>query len=187
MAKVKQGDKVKFHFAGTLPDGRLFDSSDEGGAFEWLPATAAQGFRDRTVGYAPAELIVGEQRMMPAFEAQLVGMEPGEEKTFTVPFADAYGPRHPEWVIEVPRTEITPAQHHLINMRVAEGRRHANTFKPQVGDEITIEREDGVLVPARVKAMSPETITVDANHPLSGFDLTFKVRLVEICGAAAQG
>ena len=174
MAKIRSGDKVKLHFTGTLPDGRVFDSTGDGGDRSW------EGFRGQAGKFGPLELEVGVNRMLPAFEEKLVGMEPGQEITFTVKCEDAFGPRHPEWVMEIPREEITPAQHHLINFRVAEGRRHANTFKPQVGDELMLEREDGTVVRTKVKAMTPETITIDANHPLSGYDLTFNVHIVGI-------
>jgi trigger factor len=54
-----------------------------------------EGRRDgETVEGAQSErfpLIIGKERMIPGFEANLVGMKEGEAKTFTVTFPDDYG------------------------------------------------------------------------------------------------
>lgn len=38
----------------------------------------------------------------------------------------------------------------------------------------------GQVLPATVTGISPGAVTIDANHPLAGEDLTFTVSLVEI-------
>jgi peptidylprolyl isomerase len=171
MAKAKRGDRVKLHFTGRLADGRVFESTLDAGDGEW------QNFRGRAVAFAPMELVIGAGEMLPAFEESLVGLEPGQEVTFTIPSARAFGPRREECVTVVSRADLTPAQQHLQTFRVAEGRRHPNGFDPKVGDVLQVTAPDGAMVPARVRALGEDTITLDANHPLAGQDLVFEVRL----------
>lgn len=40
--------------------------------------------------------------------------------------------------------------------------------------------QDGSGMPVMVTGVSDTTLTLDANHPLAGMDLTFDIRLVEI-------
>jgi len=46
--------------------------------------------------------------------------------------------------------------------------------------------EDGNTVVVTVVEVSPETITVDANHPLAGQQLNFDVTIVEVRDATAD-
>ena len=105
----------------------------------------------------PLELTVGQRRVIPGSEA-VVQMEPGEEKTVTV-FADrAYGPRRPE-LMSVDRTEFP------------------DHIQPIVGQELPVQRQHGQVVEARV---ADNQVTLGANHPPAGQDLTFDLELVEI-------
>lgn len=61
---VKEGDKVRVHYTGTLDDGSKFDTSE---------------------GKDPLEFKVGEHHVIPGFERGVVGMEKGDEKTIEIP------------------------------------------------------------------------------------------------------
>lgn len=174
MATAKVGDRVRVHLRGRLADGTVFDSTEDGGAGEWT------NFRGAGVAFAPAEVTVGEGALLPAVEAALVGLSPGQQVTVAVPCAEAYGARRPGLVAELPRAALAPAPDHLVTFRVDEGRQHPNVFLPKVGDVLSVTSADGAVVPARVQALTDRTITLDANHPLAGHDLTFEVRLVAI-------
>lgn len=43
-----------------------------------------------------------------------------------------------------------------------------------------ISRDDGQAFIVRVTDVSQATVTLDANHPLAGEDLTFDIKLIEI-------
>jgi len=43
-----------------------------------------------------------------------------------------------------------------------------------------VQTGDGRTLPVTVTDVSEEAVTLDANHPLAGKDLTFEVELVEI-------
>jgi peptidylprolyl isomerase len=76
MTQVKDGDTVKIHYTGKLDDGTLFDTSADDD---------------------PLEFTVGEHEVIPGMEDALIGMEPGDEKTITIPSENAYGPITMRW------------------------------------------------------------------------------------------
>jgi peptidylprolyl isomerase len=174
MAKAKRGDRVQVHYTGRLADGREFDTTLHAGNGEW------NNFRGRGVAFAPAVLVIGEGKLFPVVEEALIGLEPGQTARVELPAAQAYGPRVEELVTELPRHELAPGEAHQQAFRVAEGRRRTNAFQPKVGDVIDVEGADGSVNSARVRALTDETITLDANHPLAGQDLVYDLRLVKI-------
>jgi len=138
---IKQGDTVKVHYTGTLPDGTVFDSSRE---------------RD------PLEFTLGQGQLIPGFEAAVEGMKVGEAKKETFAPDMAYGPRRDELAFEVPRAQL-PAE-----------------LKPEVGQQLAMQQPSGQAVPVVVASVAEETVTLDANHPLAGKDLTFEIEVVAV-------
>jgi FKBP-type peptidyl-prolyl cis-trans isomerase 2 len=100
--------------------------------------------------------------VIPGFEEALVGMSVGDTKTTEIPVDKAYGPHQPGLVVAVNRTQLPP------------------DMKPQVGQELMVEQQGGNQIRVRVTEVTDEGITIDANHPLAGEDLTFDIELVEI-------
>lgn len=90
---IKQGDKVKIEYTGTLEDGTIFDSSTEHGN--------------------PLEFEVGSGQVIKGFDDAILGMREGEEKQFSIAPADAYGEHDPTLVQKVPR-EIFPPDTELV-------------------------------------------------------------------------
>ncbi|KXX63731.1 FKBP-type peptidyl-prolyl cis-trans isomerase [Marichromatium gracile] len=141
MSEAKLGDTVKIHYTGTLEDGTQFDSS---------------------VGREPIEFTIGAGGIIPGFEEAVKGMSVGENKTVTIPPAQAYGEYRPEMTQEVPRSAI-PADIDL-----------------HEGMVLHAQGPDGQHVSFTVKAFNDEQVTIDGNHPLAGKDLTFALELVSI-------
>jgi FKBP-type peptidyl-prolyl cis-trans isomerase 2 len=110
----------------------------------------------------PLEFVLGEQNVIPGFEKMVLGMTTGETKTTTIPAADAYGEHRPEMIVQFERDKIPP------DMDV------------QIGQELQVQTTSGQALPARVVDTSDAGVTLDANHPLAGRDLTFDIELVEI-------
>lgn len=90
---VKNGDKVKIEYTGTLEDGTIFDSSADHGN--------------------PLEFEVGSGQVIKGFDDAILGMNEGEEKQFSIEPADAYGEHDPTLVQKVPR-EIFPQDAELV-------------------------------------------------------------------------
>lgn len=163
MAQAKSGDKVKVHYTGKLEDGSIFDSSEEyeeGLGDECEDEGCGCGVNHH--GASPLEFVIGEGGLIPKFEAAVIGLEPGQSVTVNIPADEAYGQRAEEMVAVVERSEL-PAD-----------------IKPSAGDQMEVVLEDGTPMPVLVTEVTESTITLDANHPLAGENLTFEIKLVEI-------
>ena len=113
------------------------------------------------VNNKPAIINMGDQSISPAFEAQLLGMQAGETKEFTLAAKDAFGEKNPDNVhyVDINKFDAdTPAK---------------------VGSIITFTTPGGE-VPGMVTEVSGASVTVDFNHPLAGQDVTFVIDVVEI-------
>ena len=117
---------------------------------------------DSSSGSDPLEFTLGEGSVIPGFEEAVRGMSPGETRTTTIPSAQAYGAHHPEAVFEVSRAQLPPG------------------VEPEAGMQLGLTDPTGQMIPAVITAVTDTTVTIDANHPLAGEDLTFQIQLVEI-------
>lgn len=117
---------------------------------------------DSSAGGTPLEFKLGEGQLIPGFEEAVVGMEPGESTVTNVPPDKAYGPHHDELTLEVKRSELPPS------------------IDPQIGQQLKLEKESGGSINVLITNVSEESVTLDANHPLAGEELTFEIELVEI-------
>jgi peptidylprolyl isomerase len=117
---------------------------------------------DSTIGGDPMEVTLGAGELIAGFEKAVLGMKVGESKIVTILAADAYGLYRDDLVMEFSRE------------RLAEG------VDPAVGDQLQTTLEDGSIAHMLVVAVSDTTITVDANVPLAGKDLTFDITIVAI-------
>lgn len=117
---------------------------------------------DTSTEREPLEFTISGGQVIPGFEQAVLGMAPGESKTEKIPTDQAYGPHREEMVIEVSREQIPP------------------DINPEVGQQLQIQQANGQSVPVFVTEVTDNQITLDANHPLAGEDLTFDIQLVEI-------
>jgi len=117
---------------------------------------------DTSEGREPLEFKLGAGQIIPGLEKGIVGMQAEESKTIDVPAADAYGERSDDLFYEVPKTQLP------------------GDVEPEVGMSLMSQTPDGQQIPLVISEVNEETITVDANHPLAGRDLTFEVTLVSI-------
>jgi peptidylprolyl isomerase len=53
-------------------------------------------------------------------------------------------------------------------------------LEPEVGQELRMRDKSGNAFPVRVTSIDEKRVTVDANHPLAGRELTFDIALLEI-------
>ena len=53
-------------------------------------------------------------------------------------------------------------------------------MKLEIGMQLELQNDQGHVFPVIVKAIGEEEVTLDANHPLAGEDLTFEIELIEI-------
>lgn len=149
---VKEGDHVLVDYTGRLEDGTVFDTSVKDVAVE-------AGVYNPNRDYQPLGFTVGAGQMIRGFDAGVVGMAVGEERTLTLPPEDAYGVHHEEMVQTVPVDELSAAG-----------------ITPVIGEKLTTSF-------GQVGAITDITNTsavIDFNHGLAGKTLIFDVKLVSI-------
>ncbi|HQI81284.1 MAG TPA: peptidylprolyl isomerase [Deltaproteobacteria bacterium] len=147
MAGAKQGDRVRVNYTGRSEDGQVFESS---------------------AGFTPFTFTIGADEVVKGFEDGILGMEPGERRTFTVDPEDAYGPYDEDLVIEVPLSEIPPG------------------LEVHVGMDFEVEDDEGAVVPAVIIRVMDDAVLVDANPPLAGKRVIYEVELLEIVGRKSR-
>lgn len=113
-------------------------------------------------GDDPIELTIGDGQYIPGFERSVVGMEVGETKTVTIPPEEAFGTRRDELVVTVDREQFPE---HLA---------------PAVGQRFQLKQESGDPLEVTIADLDEQTVTLDANHPLAGYTLTFNIQLVAV-------
>ena len=113
-------------------------------------------------GREPLSFRLGQNQVLPKLEAEIIGMSVGEKKTVAVDANDAYGPHQKQAIQKIPRSEIPDG------------------VDLTVGNNLQATGHNGEIVPLRVLAANEETVTLDANHPLAGHNLTFEIELIEI-------
>lgn len=116
---------------------------------------------DSSAGRDPLEFETGAGLVIPGFDAAVRDMEVGGKKTVTLPCKEAYGEAREEMVGDIPKDRF-PADMEL-----------------SVGMPLQMQGPQGPLG-AIVKAIKEDAVTIDANHPLAGKDLTFALELVEV-------
>ena len=87
MARVKDGDIISLHYTGSLDDGTVFDTSEQG---------------------SPLSFTVGAGEVIQGFEEGVRGMEIGETREFDIAPEQAYGEYHEDLVRVVPRSAFPP-------------------------------------------------------------------------------
>jgi len=117
---------------------------------------------DSSADREPLEFTLGEGKIIRGFEQAVEGMEEGERRTTTIAADDAYGQVDERLRIDVPREDFP------------------DSIDPEVGQMLRLRQADGQQVPVTVVQVSDDAVTIDANHPLAGEDLTFHITLVGV-------
>ena len=137
---MELGSTVTLVYTGTLDDGTVF-------------------------GYAkpeqPMVFQTGMDLTIEGFEKEVMAMEVGEKKTFTVGMYDAYG----EYLDDL--LETVPVEHVPLK-------------NVEIGMRVFMAGENGEKVPVTVADITGTDITFDMNHPLAGKDLTFEVEVLSV-------
>lgn len=110
----------------------------------------------------PLELTIGAGNVIEGFEKGVIGMERGSSKTVTIPPEEAYGSMNEELVAKVKKENFP------------------ENITPAIGEQLQLKQQDGNIVNVTITEIRGDTVTLDANHPLSGKTLIFDIELVEI-------
>lgn len=137
---VEKGNKIKIEYTGSFESGEVFDASEKHGQ--------------------PLEFIAGSGQVVPGFDKAIIGMEEGEEKSFTLKPEEAYGMPDERAIQKVPKDKF-PAE-------------------AKEGMMIGIPLPNGQQIPAKITKIDEKEVTIDMNHPMAGKTLIFKIKVVEV-------
>jgi peptidylprolyl isomerase len=110
----------------------------------------------------PLVFEIGAGRVIAGFEQAVTGMAPGETRTEMIPAEQAYGPRREEMALVMARSRIPKG------------------LELKIGQVLQVRGPEGEHTRVTVTAVSDSTVTLDANHPLAGKNLSFEIELLEI-------
>ena len=110
----------------------------------------------------------GEGMMLPAFEAQMAGKEPGDDFDFVIEAKDAYGEYLEEGLMDLPKNMFFNGDGEFDEERV------------YPGAIVPMNTVDGQIVKAQVCEITDDQVTIDLNHPYAGEDLQFKGVILNI-------
>jgi len=116
---------------------------------------------DTSEGGDPIGFEIGSGQVIPGFDAAVRTMSVGQTEVVQIECAEAYGEPRDEMIGEIPRTELP------------------EDLEPEVDMVLEMQSPEGAM-PVRIVAVANEAVTLDANHPLAGHDLTFELTLVAI-------
>jgi FKBP-type peptidyl-prolyl cis-trans isomerase SlyD len=112
--------------------------------------------------------IPSEAEEVPGLAARMIDLESGEHRQIKVPAKEAYG---------LYDTKLT----HRISVDML-----ASGEAPVVGDSVRRLDPDGKMRTFRITEVTPDSIQLDANHPLAGQDLIFELHVLEARDATAE-
>ncbi len=116
----------------------------------------------------PIVYVHGYGMIVPGLELALVGLRAGDTADVVLEPEKAFGERDEELVLEVDRTEFP------------------NPANVEKGDEFVAESPDGVEIPMLVVEVKADSVVVDANHPLAGQTIHYRVKVREVAAASDE-
>ena len=116
---------------------------------------------DSSEGKEPLEFVVGSGQVIQGFDEAMIGMNIGDSKVVEIPVEKAYGERKDEMMMVVPVEQVPP------------------DLNPEVGMKLEMGGMNGEVVRVVVVNVDEKDVTLDANPPLAGEELTFSIELVD--------
>ncbi len=151
MTKLKKQDFVEIEYTGKLKDDNLiFDTTDEKTAKE-------NNVFNGQHTYGPVKVMVGGMQVLPGIDRFMEGKEPGTFKVELNP-EDAFGKKNAQLLKLLPKSIFTKQQ-----------------INAMPGLPVNIDGADGVI-----KTVSGGRCLVDFNHPLSGKELEYDLKINRI-------
>lgn len=115
----------------------------------------------------PLAYLHGHKNIIPGLENRLEGETSGKSLQVRIPAIEGYGEHDPKKILPATRQQFPPEA------------------DLQVGMQFQANGPQGPMV-VRVQKIEGEEVTLDANHPLAGIDLTFDVDIVDVRDATYE-
>lgn len=118
---------------------------------------------DTNFGKEPLTVELGEGKLIKGFEQALLEMKVGETKEIKVPSELGYGQPKSEYIQEVDRKLFNEEETEMIEGTTVQG-----------------TNQNGMKVTAKIVSLTEDKVKLDANPPLVGKDLYFKIHLLDL-------
>jgi len=152
MATLKKGDFVEIEYTGTIKtENIIFDTTDETKAKELK-------IHNPNMNYGPITICIGEHQVIKGIDDQLIGKETEKSYKLEIKPEDGFGKKNAKLLKIVPISLF-----------------RKQNITPIVGLQVTI---DGVL--GTVRSVTGGRVVLDFNHPLSGRDLVYDIKVHNI-------
>ncbi|MFY7910884.1 MAG: FKBP-type peptidyl-prolyl cis-trans isomerase [Emticicia sp.] len=122
----------------------------------------------------PMVFIQGMSGLPEAFEAQLNGLQAGDEFKFSVDAADGYGEPDPEAIIDFP----------IENFKIEDGKIPEGML--EIGNMIPFSNDEGNRMNGRIVEITDEFVILDFNHPLAGQNMHFMGKVLGVRDATTE-
>ncbi|MFT4302974.1 MAG: FKBP-type peptidyl-prolyl cis-trans isomerase [Candidatus Woesearchaeota archaeon] len=147
---LNKNDFIEVEYTGTLKDeGIIFDTTDEKIAKE-------SGLDTKQVKYGPVKICIGQGQIIKGIDQQLEGKEVGKEYNIDVLPENAFGKKDAQLVQLIATSKFKKAN-----------------IQPQPGLQVNIDDQIGII-----KTVSGGRTLVDFNHPLSGKEVSYKIKIL---------
>lgn len=121
----------------------------------------------------PFVFLYGSGFLLPKFEENINGLEPGAEYAFPLASEEAYGPVRDDAFMELDKKIFE-----------IDGKIDESILK--VGNDIPMQNDEGQTLMGKVTEILEDKVKMDFNHPLAGIDLHFKGEIVDVREATPE-
>lgn len=128
---------------------------------------------DKAGSEKPLDYIHGTGMLLPKFEAELEGKEPGDSFAFTLTPEEGYGEYDPAYKIDLPKAAF-----------MVDGQLREDLLVP--GMLIPMLNSAGQVVQGKVDTVGEENVTMDFNHPMAGKTLNFSGKVESVRAATEK-
>lgn len=150
--KIKNKDFIEIEYTGRLAeDNQVFDTTD-------IELAKKEGIYEENMQKGPITICLGENQVLKGLEDNLIDKEPGKEYEIILDAENAFGKKDAKLIKLIPANKFKDQQ-----------------IQPMPGLQINV---DGTI--GTIKTVSGGRILVDFNHPLSGQDVVYKVKVNKI-------
>lgn len=129
---------------------------------------------DKAGSDKPLEYVHGTGMLLPRFEQEVEGKEPGDSFEFTLSPGEGYGEYNHEYKFDIPKTSFAGE----------DGRIREDLLQP--GLLIPMYNSAGQIVQGMIAAVGEESVTMDFNHPMAGKTLHFTGKVEAVREASEE-
>jgi len=152
LTTVKEKDFVEVEYTAKLKEtGSVFDTTNEAIAKE-------QGIAEEGMVFGPLGIRIGDGALIKVLEEKLIGKEIGKDLEIILTPEESFGKKSAKLLKIVPTSAFTKQK-----------------IRPIIGMQINIDNQLGT-----VKTVAGGRSIVDFNHPLSGKDIQYDIKITRI-------